>query len=177
MNIKTVVFFPILFLVLNAHAYEPIVNYKAQWGEGGNKRYETNIFIEYDKINVETIDLNKNKKIWSLSDKLSSCEFDPLIEVPINSFEVKDLFNDGSEVVFFAYKISCAGGEDPVDVKYFAYYKGSKFSLRGQSVNITIDGVVGKGNKPRPDYNLRENPKLLAYMLNKWPSVSTKILF
>lgn len=166
-----------MVLASNVYAYEPIVNYKAQWGGGDNNSYETNILIEYTKINVETVDLKSNKKIWSLKDKIRPCGGESLIEVPITSFEIIDLFEDGEEVVFFAYEMGCGGVEEPVDIKYFAYYKGNKYSLRGQSVIVSSDSAIREENKPHPDYNLRNNPKLLAYMLKKWPSVSTKILF
>ncbi|MCS2169617.1 hypothetical protein MUU46_04675 [Scandinavium sp. TWS1a] len=117
--------------------------------------------------------VTKGKDDWVLNDYVNDCEVDINLNVIKESIEVNSSFNDGEGTVLFAYKIGCIGGIDPVTVKYFAYKNGVKYSLRGEEHIIVENGSYGGENPPIPDCNLKNDKRLLNYMLKKWKSIST----
>lgn len=178
MNIKFVFFLLFIFPIFcEANEYLSETHYKLQWRTGNGAENNVDIFLNDNKINVKATDGVSGEKLWSLSDYVSSCDLDLELDIIPDSLEVADLFNDGNDVVLFAYKIGCVGGIDPVDVKYFAFYKGQKYALRGQEIFISEDGVDEGYHIPVPSYNLKNNEKLFEYMQKKWPSIAAKILF
>jgi len=148
-----------------------------QWTDKDQRAYTVEISVFYDKINVEAREDSGKRKLWSLKDYVGECNVDSSIELALPSFEVVDLFSSEDKVVLFAYTIGCIGGIDPVDVKYFAFYKGKKHSLRGRESFIGVEGVTDLAPPPVPDYNLRENKVILNYILKKWPSISARVFF
>ncbi|WP_436883267.1 M949_RS01915 family surface polysaccharide biosynthesis protein [Enterobacter asburiae] len=115
---------------------------------------------------------------WHLKDYLTECDADKILDLANGSVEFKNVFNDGVMTVLFAYRIGCVGGIDAVDLKYFAYHNGIKYSLRGEE-NLVVSNDGNKNDKPRnpvPDYNLRTTKPLLSYMINKWPLISVRKL-
>ncbi|EJH7011973.1 hypothetical protein QB714_003938 [Salmonella enterica] len=179
MNLKNVLLFIIFLTPLFSEASEYVLekNYKLQWNNGNGTINNVNIAIDGNKINANAISGSSGKERWSLKDYVSQCELDLVLDIIPESFEAVDLFNDGNKVVLFAYNVGCVGGVDPVSVKYFAFYNGRKYALRGQEMFITDNGVDEGYAPPKPDYNLRNNVELFKYMKRKWPLIATRIMF
>ncbi|VXD05901.1 conserved hypothetical protein [Enterobacterales bacterium 8AC] len=114
-----------------------------------------------------------SKRDWVISDSVKNCPQDADISIYPNSFELVDLLKNNDYYVLLSYRISCSGGVDPGEVKYFAYNNGKKYSLRGQET-IKADGskMGGEGNVIA-DENLNNNLPLLNYMKGKWDLIST----
>jgi len=117
----------------------------------------------------------KDKKVWSLVDYVNNCPLDINMALIKDSFEIKKV-NGSFDAVLFSYTIGCVGGLDPVTVKYFAYEKGMKHSLRGEERMVTPDGVIDENIKPVPDANLKNNVLLYKYMTSNRSKASTVIL-
>ncbi|EHM3443895.1 hypothetical protein K2B09_004718 [Salmonella enterica subsp. enterica] len=166
MNLKNMLLFIFLLTSLFSEANEYVSeeSYKLQWHNDNGTINSVNIAIDGNEINVNAISGNSGEEQWSLKDYVSQCELDLVLDMIPESFEVVDLFNDGDRVVLFAYKIGCIGGIDPVDVKYFAFYNGVKYALRGQEMFITDKGIDDEYIPPKPNYNLRNNSELFKYM-------------
>lgn len=175
----SVIFFFILILPFFsvANEYLPETHYRLQWHDKNDIINNVDIFLAGNGIDAKAMSGDSNEKKWSLKDYVSACDLDIMLDIIPESFEAIDLFNDNNKVVLFAYKIGCVGGIDPVDVKYFAFYKGKKYALRGQEMFIESTGVDENYIPPTPDDNLRHNELLLKYMKKKWPSVALRIMF
>lgn len=149
-----------------------------EWSDNSG---EHKLVIKIDKhtqpSHISVVDKNKKgKHYWNLYDFIpEDCDLDRNLELSKNSLEIKDIFEDGNDVVLFAYFIGCLGGIDNVNAKYFAYYKGEKFSIKGRNTLILGNEVLSADEPPIVSQNLKDNPKLLEYMQNKWPDVSAQV--
>lgn len=116
-----------------------------------------------------------SEKDWVISDSVKNCPQDADISIYPNSFELVDLLKNNDYYVLFSYRISCSGGVDPGEVKYFAYNNGKKYSLRGQETIKADGGKMGGEGNVIADENLNNNLPLLNYMKGKWDLVSTTV--
>lgn len=116
------------------------------------------------------------KQDWILRDYIEDCPLDFTIRFLPQSIEHRDLFASGTDVFLFAYRMGCFGGVDPLEVKYFAYYQGKKYALRGEEKIIMEKESYGGEKPPVADWNLRTNPTLLTYMQGRWPKLTTRNL-
>ncbi|TKV05701.1 hypothetical protein FDX19_21875 [Citrobacter sp. wls619] len=176
---KCILYFLFLMFSVCSYAdeYQPDIYYKLQWSASNGSVNDLNIFLKYNQLHVEATNRNLHKKLWSLNDYVQSCNLDVELNIIPDSLEAIDLFGNGDFVVLFAYKIGCIGGIDPVDVKYFAFYKGQKYALRGIELFISNDGVDEGYNPPIPSYNLKSNKILFNYMQGRWSLIATRIMF
>lgn len=177
MNIRLMFFLIMLPFFTEANEYSPEIHYKLQWQDNNDVINNVDIFLAGNKIDAKAMSGGSNVNQWSLKDYVSACDLDIILDIIPESFEAIDLFNDGNKVVLFAYKIGCVGGIDPVDVKYFAYYKGIKYALRGKEMFIGSSGVDENYTPPTPNKNLKHNECLLTYMQKKWPSMAVRVMF
>lgn len=112
---------------------------------------------------------------WKVRDAVEACPVDYDITIYPETFVFIGLPDHGGNYLLFAYRLPCAGGVDPAEIKYLAYQDEKKYALRGEEKIITPEeNTYGGEDPPKPDYNLRTIKPLLNYMLNKWPSFSVR---
>lgn len=148
-----------------------------EWSDNsGEHKLVIKVITDERPAHISVVDKNKKgKHYWNLYDYIpEDCDLDINLALSNNSIEVKDIFNDGNHVVLFAYFIGCLGGIDNVDAKYFAYYKGEKYSIKGRNTLILGNDKQPADQEPVASKNLLKNPTLLKYMQSKWPDISTQ---
>lgn len=93
------------------------------------------------------------KQGWVLNDYILNCDNDMELDVIDSSMEVRSLSSNEGYIIFFAYKVGCVGGIDPVPIKYFSYRDGVKYALRGEETIQTSNGNYGGEEEPIPGRN------------------------
>lgn len=112
-------------------------------------------------------------KLWQLFDYIDECELDLTLELDRDSIRFFDVHNDGNKAVLFAYHKSCHGDVSAPEVKYFAYYNGKKFSIKGGGKMMESGKLYGSYDEKVISENLKSEPKLLEYMESHWDDLST----
>ncbi|MGV2703525.1 M949_RS01915 family surface polysaccharide biosynthesis protein [Aeromonas salmonicida] len=114
------------------------------------------------------------KQDWVLNDYVLNCDNDIELDVIDSSIEVRSLSSNEGYIVFFAYKVGCVGGIDPVPIKYFSYKDGVKYALRGEETIQTPNGNYGGEEEPIPGRNLKKHTILYKYMRDRWKDISLR---
>lgn len=160
-----------------------ITHYELHW-QSNNEEYTSIATVVEDRVrndinngsNIVVYGVNntKNTGVWTLKDYFTDCPLDSRLSFDSESFEAVDLFKNGDPVILFAYKIGCISDMIPVEVKYFAYYEGVKYSLRGSEtlLEMGIASYVYENRVPQPDSKLKNQPIILDYMMANWPKIS-----
>ncbi|MFC3531105.1 M949_RS01915 family surface polysaccharide biosynthesis protein [Vogesella facilis] len=107
-----------------------------------------------------------------VKDHVTNCTEDKIIEIIEKSIEQRTI--NSTTYYFIGYRIGCAGGIDPLTVKYFAYSKGTKYSLRGEEKIITPNSSFGGENPPIESTNLKNKPALREYMTQHWKKIQIR---
>ncbi|WP_429135037.1 M949_RS01915 family surface polysaccharide biosynthesis protein [Aeromonas hydrophila] len=172
-------------LLGTAPAYSSEQLYKALWLDSKGKHEVT---LSVDEIPATEKDsrslaitglgtLNGEQE-WVLYDSVTNCNLDMFININPTGFEVVELTGKGDYYLLLSYSMTCRGGLDPGDVKYFAYRDGKKFALRGVEHFVADGKPLYPEEKPVPvaGENLKKHPELYRYMMKKWPELSTVVI-
>ncbi|WP_271800946.1 M949_RS01915 family surface polysaccharide biosynthesis protein [Commensalibacter communis] len=152
--------------------------YKKTWNDVKGQHDVILIVEEMASDDLQQVSLSgkgsiNNKPEWTIHDFVKDCPVDANITINPKSFENIDLNKTNNHYLLFSYSISCRGGIDPEDIKYFAYQNGQKYTMRGEQTIIIGKDKFGGERKPSISSNLQKNLPLLNYMQKKWPIIST----
>lgn len=172
--------FPLFLCVFlyNSPLYCKETTYKKTWKDAKGQHDVTLIIKENTTDTSQQVTLIgkgliNNQQEWAIYDFVKDCPVDANIAINPKSFGHVDLNKTNNDYLLFAYSISCRGGIDPEDVKYFAYQNGQKYTMKGEQTIIMGKEKFGGDRKILISFNLKNNLPLLNYMQKKWPIIST----
>lgn len=138
----------------------------------GDITLEINYLTYITKKEINIIGRTSKGIELKIKDRVTNCTEDKIIEVIEKSIEQRTI--NGATYYFIGYKIGCAGGIDPLAVKYFAYSNGTKYSLRGEEKIITPNSNFGGDAPPVESANLKNKPALREYMTQHWKKIQIR---
>jgi hypothetical protein len=107
------------------------------------------------------------RELRLLRDHEVDCEFDLLLRVADDAFQVTDVDADGYGEVNVGYESACRSDVAPDTYKFFLLENGEKFGIRGTT--RVPDGEQWWGGDMKADPALEASPALFAHAKALWP--------